>query len=223
MEEIEKPNFYAILPADVRYDNRLSAKEKLLYAEITALSNKEGYCWANNTYFANLYNASNRTIITCINNLVDLGYVDRKLIHKKNSKEVERRLLYPRKEISLPSEENFTTPSEENFTDNNTSTNTINEYISKKSSPPTLEDIEQYVADRKSSVNPKMFFDYYSANNWKDSNNKPVKNWKLKLITWEMRERKKESSCGSSSCQVTYDLSNNWETEPFEGVFKNYE
>lgn len=223
MEEVEKPNFYAILPADVRYDNRLSAKEKLLYAEITALSNKEGYCWANNTYFANLYNASNRTIITCINNLVDLGYVDRKLIHKKNSKEVERRLLYPRKEISPPSEKNFTTPSEENFTDNNTSINTINEYICKKSSPPTLEDIEQYVADRKSSVNPKMFFDYYSANNWKDSNNKPVKNWKLKLITWEMRERKKESSCGSSSCQVTYDLSNNWETEPFEGVFKNYE
>lgn len=223
MEEIEKPNFYAILPADVRYDDRLSAIEKLLYAEITALSNKQGYCWASNSYFGELYNKTDRTIRASITNLEKYNYLKRRVIYKKDGKEVERRLLYPMTKISAPQEENFPTPQEKNFLYNNTSINTINEYNSKKSSPPTLEDIEQYVADRKSSVNPKMFFDYYSANNWKDSNNKPVKNWKLKLITWEMRERKKESSCESSSCQVTYDLSNNWETEPFEGVFKNYD
>ena len=36
------PTYYAVLPADVRYDTNLSPQEKILYAEITALSNKEG-------------------------------------------------------------------------------------------------------------------------------------------------------------------------------------
>lgn len=40
---MEQPGFFAILPANVRYDNRLKAQEKILYAEITALSNINKY------------------------------------------------------------------------------------------------------------------------------------------------------------------------------------
>ncbi len=43
---MEKPGFYAILPATVRYDRRLKSAEKIFYAEITALSDKTGYCYA---------------------------------------------------------------------------------------------------------------------------------------------------------------------------------
>ena len=46
------PGYYAIIPADVRYDERLSANHKLLYGEIIALCNKEGYCWTNSHCFA---------------------------------------------------------------------------------------------------------------------------------------------------------------------------
>ena len=49
----DKPNFYAILPAFVRYDTELSANAKLLYSEITSLCNEKGFCWATNSYFAN--------------------------------------------------------------------------------------------------------------------------------------------------------------------------
>ena len=66
---LEQPSYYAILTASVRYDNRLTDSEKILYAEITALSNKYGYCSASNNYFAKLYEVSKRTISTRINNL----------------------------------------------------------------------------------------------------------------------------------------------------------
>ena len=66
---MDNPGYYAIIPATVRYDDRLTPNAKLLYGEITALSNKEGYCWAGNAYFANLYGVTKTSISTWIGNL----------------------------------------------------------------------------------------------------------------------------------------------------------
>ena len=54
----DKPNYYAILTANVRYDSRLTPNAKLLYAEITALCNMNGKCTATTSYFTNLYQVS---------------------------------------------------------------------------------------------------------------------------------------------------------------------
>jgi len=72
---IDKPNYYAIIPAEIRYDENLSLLEKFLFAEITALTNKEGYCFASNKYFANLYNRNEKYISSCINKLKKRGYI----------------------------------------------------------------------------------------------------------------------------------------------------
>ena len=62
MAEKEQPTYYSILPASVRYNKNLKPNEKILYSEITALTNKDGICYATNEYFANLYGVT-KTII----------------------------------------------------------------------------------------------------------------------------------------------------------------
>lgn len=89
----EKPNYFAVIPANVRYDKELKANEKLLYGEISALAQKEGYCWASNNYFADLYNVYPTTISKWIKHLEEKGYVTIKIVYRNNSKEVEKRVI----------------------------------------------------------------------------------------------------------------------------------
>ena len=88
--------YYAVIPADVRYNNKLKANEKLMYGEISALSNQEGYCFATNRYFGELYGKDNSTISRWISNLEKQGYIFREDVIKED-KSVERR-LYIREE-----------------------------------------------------------------------------------------------------------------------------
>ena len=78
--------YYAVIPANVRYDDDIPANAKLLYGEITALCNDKGYCWASNDYFAKLYNTSNRSITRWIKSLTDKGYIDCLIDDKEGSK-----------------------------------------------------------------------------------------------------------------------------------------
>ena len=126
-------NYYAIIPANVRYDKNLTPNAKLLYGEITALCNEKGYCWANNSYFSELYGVSKKTISNWISSLDERGFIKSEMIYKENSKEIrERRLYITRMEkdfvtygrnVLNPTEENFHTPMEEKVKDNNTSFN----------------------------------------------------------------------------------------------------
>lgn len=72
-------SYYAVIPATVRYDKNLKANAKLLYGEITALCNEKGYCWATNKYFADLYEVEERAIQKWLTDLIDAGYITRKM------------------------------------------------------------------------------------------------------------------------------------------------
>lgn len=83
---IEQPNFYATIPATVRYSKDISNGAKLLYGEITALCNKKGYCWASNAYFAELYNNSNKTISRWVSELEASGFIIVRIDKKDGTK-----------------------------------------------------------------------------------------------------------------------------------------
>ena len=69
--------FFAIIPAHVLDDQALNAAQKILYAEISALCNREGYCWARNTYFSTKIGVTVRTVSRWLNELEDNGHIKR--------------------------------------------------------------------------------------------------------------------------------------------------
>lgn len=150
MEGINK-SYYAVIPANVRYDKRLCPSAKLLYGEVTALCNEKGYCWARNKYFADLYEVSDRTIRNWISQLIEYGYLKSEIKYVDGSKEIEYRLLYlpesappisggPEKNFRGGAEKNFRGGTEKNFRDNNTSINNtnINKESKKENYPPEI-------------------------------------------------------------------------------------
>ena len=73
MEET-RPGYYAVIPADVRYDDSIPANAKLLYGEISALIGADGYCFATNQYFSKLYGMAEETIARLITKLEKAGH-----------------------------------------------------------------------------------------------------------------------------------------------------
>ncbi len=117
-----RKSYYAVIPAAVRYDNKIIPHAKLLYGEITALCNEKGYCWATNDYFSNLYSVSKRTISSWIKSLCDAGYVTADFVFENDSKKVKVRRLKVeanfhtrRMKTSIPSRSKLLDPHEENF------------------------------------------------------------------------------------------------------------
>ena len=103
MEINEKPSFYAILPAHVRYEKRLKPAERLLFAEISALTNKFGYCTASNGYFADLYETRKETVSKWISHLSELGFLRLEMVYE--GKQIKGRKIWIDEKVMTPIDE----------------------------------------------------------------------------------------------------------------------
>jgi len=122
-------SYYAIIPADVRYDKNIPDKAKLLYGEITALSNERGYCWAHNAYFADLYGVHQNTISRLVSSLKKAGYIKVEMVYVDGIKSIEERRitinpLTTKQNCVGGVNKNVDTPINKNVEDNNTLFNT---------------------------------------------------------------------------------------------------
>lgn len=136
-----KPSYYAILTAEVRYDNRLNANQKLLYAELTALANTHGYAWPSNEYLANLYGVSDKTISRNIQRLKELKYI--KVIEQKSGTGTVRK-IYINSENN-PLDKNV--PSEHNPLDKN-----VQDPLDKNVHPPLDKNVQCNSINNTSSL-----------------------------------------------------------------------
>lgn len=191
--------FYAIIPATVRYDNRIPANAKLLYGEITALCNERGYCWATNAHFAELYDVKNRSITNWLSALEEAGYIQREEIYEKGTKRVQERRIYivenncdtPSKNFPTPLENNFPTPtkkSSKGIIQVNNKTNNI---------PPQRDDVVNYINQQGYNVDADRWFAYYESNGWKVGRNS-MKDWKACIRTWQTNGFNKKQSLKKS-------------------------
>tara|TARA_R100000908_G_scaffold46352_1_gene22687 strand:+ start:3555 stop:4202 length:648 start_codon:yes stop_codon:yes gene_type:complete len=188
----QQPNYYAIISAEVRYDKNLTANAKLLYAEITALLNMNGECFATNKYFSNLYGKSVVTISKWISELISNGYVSSIYTYKGGTKEIDRRYLSI---LKGGIKENDREGIKEKFKDNNTSIN-INLTDSNNKgrfNKPTINEIANYCIERKNNIDAETFYDFYESKDWKIGKNK-MKAWKACVRTWEKRQTKNNNS-----------------------------
>jgi len=188
----EQPNYYAIISAEVRYDNNISANAKLLYAEITALLNMNGECFATNKYFSKLYNKSVVTISKWVNELISNGYISSYYTYKGGTKEIDRRYLSI---LKGGIKENDKGGIKENFKDNNTKVNNNITYSNNKGrfKKPTINDINDYCKQRSNTIDAETFFDFYESKDWKVGKTK-MKDWKACVRTWEKRQTTSKSS-----------------------------
>lgn len=139
--EKEKPSYYAIIPSDVRYDDSIPAAAKLLYGEISALIGADGYCFASNDYFADLYKTTRETIARQLTKLEQAGHI-RRVIEKAPSGQITTRKIYLR--VSMPDgwgiDKKINTPRQKNQEGIDEKVKESNTSNIKKEKPEPLDD-----------------------------------------------------------------------------------
>ena len=61
----------------------------------------------------------------------------------------------------------------------------------KRFTPPTLEEVKAYIAEKGYHVDAEFFWNYYDKGQWKRKDGTPVLNWKQTLVTWEKKDSDK--------------------------------
>ncbi len=122
------------IPIEILTDEKLSDKEKIIYAIILYLSKENNYCYLTNKTISELLNISITQVSKLVNSLKDKKYIDIELIYKENSKQVEMRKMIPINKntyltkVKYPLQQNFNTPIEEKFKDNKYNNKINNKY-----------------------------------------------------------------------------------------------
>ena len=91
-ENKESIGDYSVIPATILYNKELKANEKLLYAMITSLACKEGYCFASNKYLAEKLNVNPKTVSSWISDLRDKDFIIVELIRNGNNQIIQRKI-----------------------------------------------------------------------------------------------------------------------------------
>lgn len=177
-----------------------------------ALSQKNGYCYATNRYFANLYDVEIETISRWINHLKKLGYIESNITQNEDNS-IDKRAIIPIVEkintvlieTSIPPCENNQAPidkkvKENNIKENNTRDNIYSDQNQKKFSKPTVEELKKYCEENSLKVDCDYFYDYYESNGWVVSKSK-MKDWKATLRNWNRRNFANQKEVKSETLQ----------------------
>lgn len=89
----DKANYFAVLPAAVRYDANITARTVLLYATLTSLARGNSEAYAGNRYLADVLGTSERTAMRLLSELEAQKYITIRYEYKNGTKEIARRVI----------------------------------------------------------------------------------------------------------------------------------
>lgn len=113
--------YFIAVPRIILSDQTCSQTDKLVYGVINSLSNNKEYCYASNSYFANILGVKEKTISNSINNLKRQKYIvvinvfgrrriylnqsivsqeNSKVLEKNENTSIEKNYQYKRKEYT---------------------------------------------------------------------------------------------------------------------------
>lgn len=198
----EYPSYYTVIPSYIRYNKNLSYFEIVLYSEIVALSNKYGYSFASNTYFAKVFNKSTKTISRSINKMIKLNLL-RVEIDKEGG---NRRNLY----ISLHENNNILYEIAEGTMDKNVNTpidNNVNTPIDNSVNSPIDKNVQHNIIKEPSiikdnNINTNMSIPARSCHNT-SSFNQPLNPF-FKKRTQSKTTNKKSKQFSKDDVQVEW-------------------
>lgn len=119
--------------------------------------------------------------------------------------------INPRENTDKP-KENSSFPQGKDTYKNRTEQNKTEQIKTKENSTarhcfvkPTVEEIAVYCAERNNGVDAEQFFAFYESVGWKVGN-KPMRDWKSAVITWEKRNRQKQQPAQRQSTNPFLNL-----------------
>ena len=202
---IDKPNYYAVIPAEILFNKDISNNAKVLFGVISSLTNMNNKCFPSDNYFAEILNTSKPSIQRWLKELEINKIITRTLIYKKGTKSIEKRYIH----IQIHLQSNTDNPLIKNDRDNiNLTDNSINTTYSNKPKkktnkrktkfvPPSLEEVIEYATQEDRLDLAEKFYKFFNAGNWVDSKGNAVKSWKQKFQTWMSYNNKPNSNTSS--------------------------
>ena len=182
---------FIIIPESIYRDERLSPRAVLLYGLVLSLS-QNGFCWANNRFFAERLGVSKDRVSRIVSELAECGFV--RLSPDPDS---GTRRIYPLVEKTTGIGENTNTPCQKNQTalvENANHRKYSEQNIEntsakrKRFQPPSVSEVADYCRERGNTINAVQFVDFYEARGWK-LGRQTMRDWKAAVRTWERREQ----------------------------------
>lgn len=99
MVKVSTQERFIIIPYKVVIDSKIHHLDKLIYGEIISLSNKKGYCYANNKYFMEENKITKQVLLRSLKRLEEQEYI--KIIYTLNKSNSDKRTIYLTNKVVL--------------------------------------------------------------------------------------------------------------------------
>lgn len=195
----DKLRDFTIIRNSIFKDYTLSAKAKGVACQLLSLPPTWDYSVKG---LVTLFNDGEASIRSALGELEEAGYLHRERVREQGKLGkciyVITDTLKPEKpNVENPLVENpvVENPAQYNTKESNTNKSNTKRY---RFTPPTVEEVQEYVNEKGYKVNAQRFVDYYSSKGWTIGRNSPMKNWQAAVRTWASNDFNKSKEPQSS-------------------------